>query len=69
MKPMAETRGAATFRTSAEAYDRHIGRYGPALARALIEPTNVSAGQRALDVGEEPFRLSARAWRVIGTAP
>jgi hypothetical protein len=29
---MAETPGARSFRTSAEAYDRHIGRYGPVLA-------------------------------------
>lgn len=51
--------GVATFRTSAEAYDRHIGRYGPALARALVEATNVSAGQQALDVGCGPGALTA----------
>jgi hypothetical protein len=26
--------GAETFRVAADAYDRHIGRYGPALAAA-----------------------------------
>ena len=66
MKPVAETRGTATFRTSAEAYDRHIGRYGPALARALIEATNVSAGQRALDVGCGPGALTAVLSEVLG---
>ena len=63
---MAETRGPATFRTSAEAYDRHIGRYGPALARALIEATNVSAGQRALDVGCGPGALTAVLCEMLG---
>jgi len=63
---MSETRGTATFRTSAEAYDRHIGRYGPALARALIEATNVSAGQRALDVGCGPGALTAVLSEALG---
>ncbi|HWI09251.1 MAG TPA: class I SAM-dependent methyltransferase [Solirubrobacteraceae bacterium] len=63
---MAETRGAATFRTSAAAYDRHIGRYGPALARALIAATNVSAGQRALDVGCGPGALTAVLCELLG---
>jgi SAM-dependent methyltransferase len=66
MKAVAETRGAATFRTSAEAYDRHIGRYGPALARALVEATNVSAGQRALDVGCGPGGLTTVLSDVLG---
>jgi len=63
---MAELRGAATFRTSAEAYDRHIGRYGPTLARALIAAANVSAGQRALDVGCGPGALTAVLSEVLG---
>lgn len=63
---MAETRGAATFRTSAAGYDGHIGRYGPALPRALIEATDVSAGQRALDVGRGPGALTAALSEVLG---
>lgn len=63
---MAETRGAATFRTSAEAYDRHIGRYGPALARALVGAAKVSAGQRALDVGCGPGALTAVLAELLG---
>jgi SAM-dependent methyltransferase len=67
MKAVAETRGAATFRTSAESYDRHIGRYGPALARALVEATSASAGQRALDVGCGPGALTAVLSDVLGS--
>jgi SAM-dependent methyltransferase len=59
-------KGAATFRTSAEAYDRHIGRYGPPLARALVEATNLSAGQRALDVGCGPGALTTVLSEVLG---
>lgn len=64
---MAETSAAASFRTSAEAYDRHIGRYGPALARALIEIASVSAGQRALDVGCGPGALAAELCQALGS--
>jgi ubiquinone/menaquinone biosynthesis C-methylase UbiE len=39
------------FRGPAEAYDRFVGRYSPALARAMCEAAQVRAGQRALDVG------------------
>lgn len=63
---MVDQRGAATFRTSAEAYDRHIGRYGPELARALIEKARVSAGQRALDVGCGPGALTGALVEVLG---
>lgn len=63
---MVEQRGAATFGTSAEAYDRHIGRYGPVLARALVEAAKVSAGQRALDVGCGPGALTAALCDVLG---
>jgi len=64
---VAETPGAASFRTSAEAYDRHIGRYGSALAQALIEIANVSAGQRALDVGCGPGALATELCQVLGS--
>jgi SAM-dependent methyltransferase len=58
--------GIGDLRTSAEAYDRHIGRYGPALGLALIEAANVSAGQRALDVGCGPGALTAALSGVLG---
>ena len=33
------------------AYDRHVGRYSPELAAALMAVAGVERGQRALDVG------------------
>jgi SAM-dependent methyltransferase len=63
---MGEVPGAATFRTPAEAYDRHIGRYGRELGQALIAATGVSAGRRALDVGCGPGALTAELVAVLG---
>ena len=51
--------GAETFRASADAYDRLVGRYAPSLATALIEFTGVEQGMRALDVGCGPGALTA----------
>jgi SAM-dependent methyltransferase len=58
--------GAATFRTSADAYDRHIGRYGSDLAGALISASGVRLGQRALDVGCGPGALTAALAELLG---
>jgi SAM-dependent methyltransferase len=63
---MEETSGAATFRAPAEAYDRHIGRYGPELARALIDAAGVRAGERALDVGCGPGALATELVALLG---
>src|SRR5690349_13038222 len=49
--------GAMSFH-SPEAYDRHIGRYSPALARELIAAAGVRSGMRALDVGCGPGPLT-----------
>ena len=46
--------GAETFRASAAAYDRHVGRYSAQLAEALIAFAGVEPGMRALDVGCGP---------------
>jgi SAM-dependent methyltransferase len=43
--------GPQPHRPSDEPYDRHVGRYSPELARALLAVAGVQRGQRALDVG------------------
>ena len=60
--------GAETFRASADAYDRLVGRYGMQLASALIEFAGVDPGMRALDVGCGPGALTAALARRLGTA-
>jgi SAM-dependent methyltransferase len=63
---MTDPPGAATFRAPAEAYDRHIGRYGRELAGALIAAVGVRPGQRALDVGCGPGALTAELAALLG---
>ena len=62
---MSRAPGAATFRTPAEAYDRHVGRYGRELARALCAAAGVRAG-RALDVGCGPGALTTELVALLG---
>jgi SAM-dependent methyltransferase len=49
-----------------DAYDRYVGRYGDALARAQIEAADVHPGQTALDVGCGPGALTRALARVLG---
>ncbi len=56
----------ASFRTSPEAYDLHVGRYGPGLAAALVERAGVGAGARVLDVGCGPGALALVLSGVVG---
>jgi SAM-dependent methyltransferase len=57
--------GAETF-TSAAAYDRFVGRYGPELSSRLIDFAGVEAGMRALDVGCGPGALTAALAERLG---
>jgi len=50
--------GATGFGAPAEAYDRFVGRYAPALATGLIGLAGVEPGMRALDVGCGPGALT-----------
>ena len=63
---MDDVEGARTFRTPAEAYERHIGRYSGELARALIAAAGVQPGDRAVDVGCGPGGLTAELAAVLG---
>ena len=58
--------GAETFRASADAYDRHVGRYGAQLAAELIAFAPVEPGMRALDVGCGPGALTAALAEWLG---
>ncbi|HEX5980609.1 MAG TPA: methyltransferase domain-containing protein [Thermoleophilaceae bacterium] len=63
---MTDVPGAETFRVAADAYDRHIGRYGPALAAQLVAAAGLRPGQSALDVGCGPGALSAALAERLG---
>jgi SAM-dependent methyltransferase len=47
-------------------YDRHVGRYGPVLARGLIGVADVSPGERVLDVGCGTGQLTRTLAGVVG---
>lgn len=48
---MARALRSSVVGAAVDAYDRHVGRYGPELARGMVRVTAVRSGQRALDVG------------------
>jgi len=60
--------GAETFRVSADAYERFVGRYGRELASALIEFAGVEPGMCTLDVGCGPGALAAVLGERFGAA-
>ena len=60
--------GAETFRVSAEAYDRHVGRYSAQLASKLIGFARVQPGMRAIDVGCGPGALTTALAQLLGAS-
>jgi SAM-dependent methyltransferase len=63
---MTEAEGAATFRAAADMYERFVGRYAPALSRALIEAVGIGPENRLLDVGCGPGGLAQALAAVVG---
>lgn len=56
------------FDVSAETYDRHVGRYGPALSAAHAAAARVTPGERVLDVGCGPGALTAVLAGIVGAS-
>lgn len=63
---MARTLRSSVVGAAVDAYDRHVGRYGPELAREMVRVTRVRAGQRALDVGCGTGALTDMLAKVLG---
>src|SRR6188472_1261897 len=57
--PGAAYRRRVSFEVAGEAYDRFMGRYSQPLALGFADLLEVTAGQRALDVGCGPGALTA----------
>src|SRR4051812_3308776 len=54
------------FQGPGDAYDRFIGRYGPALADAMLDLVGVRSGMRVLDVGCGTGALAGQAAARVG---
>jgi SAM-dependent methyltransferase len=61
-----DAEGALTFRVSASAYGRHVGRYGRELAERLCAVAAIGPGQAVLDVGCGPGALTAVLAGLVG---
>jgi SAM-dependent methyltransferase len=57
-----------TFEVSAEIYNRHVGRYGPALSAAHAAAARVTPGERVLDVGCGPGPLTKVLAGIVGAS-
>lgn len=68
MITMQEQESAPLFAVAAEAYDRLMGRYLPSLGVAFADAADVSAGQRAVDVGCGPGGLTVELVRRLGAS-
>jgi SAM-dependent methyltransferase len=55
-----------TFDVTADAYDRFMGRFSEPLAEQFVGLADLTAGQRALDVGCGPGALTARLVERLG---
>jgi ubiquinone/menaquinone biosynthesis C-methylase UbiE len=64
---MARALRSSVIGAAVDAYDRHVGRYGPELARQMIRVTGVRPGQRALDVGCGTGALTDVLAKALGT--
>jgi hypothetical protein len=53
---MARALCSSVVGAAVDAYDRHVGRYGPELAGEMVRATGVRAGHRALDWAAGPAR-------------
>jgi SAM-dependent methyltransferase len=60
--------GATTMFASADAYERHVGRYGRALSSAHVVAAGVQPGDRVLDVGCGPGALTEALAELTGGA-
>lgn len=67
MDPLGRPR-SQHLNTIEHPYDRHVGRYGPRLAAALIECAGVGAGDRVLDVGCGTGQLTVALASVAGAS-
>jgi SAM-dependent methyltransferase len=63
---MARALRSSVVGAAVEAYDRHVGRYGPELGREMVRVTGVRAGQQALDVGCGTGALTMTLAEVLG---
>lgn len=52
--------------STADTFDRYIGRYSHQLARQLVDAAGIGPGRRALDVGCGPGALTAALVEVLG---
>jgi len=57
-----------TFNASADVYDRHVGRYSPALSAALIRVAGVQPPATALDIGSGPGGLTIALAERLGAS-
>ena len=63
---MARALRSSVVGAAVDAYDRHVGRYGPELAREMVRVSAVRGGQRALDVGCGTGALTIALADVLG---